>query len=41
MVQEAAERYQRWQMIARYAMAVAALSVALLGLFIASCPHQP
>ena len=30
-VQEAAERYQRWQTIARYAMAVAALSVALLG----------
>jgi phosphate transport system permease protein len=36
VVQEAAERYQRWQAIARYAMAAAALSVALLGLFVAS-----
>ena len=41
MVQEAAERYQRWQMIARYAMVVAALSVALLGLFIASARISP
>lgn len=41
MVQEAAERYQRWQMIARYTMAVAALSVALLGLFIASARISP
>ena len=32
----AAERYQVWQSIARYAMAAAALSVALLGLFVAS-----
>ncbi len=35
MIQEAAERYQLWQAIARYAMVVSALSVALLGLFIA------
>jgi len=36
VVQEAAERYQRWEAIARYAMVAAALSVALLGLFFAS-----
>ncbi len=36
VVQEAAERYQRWQAIARYAMVGTALSLALLGLFFAS-----
>jgi phosphate transport system permease protein len=40
-IQEAAERYQRWQTIARYAMAVSALSVALLGLFIAGARISP
>ena len=40
-VQEAAERYQHWQAIARYAMVAAALSVALLGLFFASRRISP
>ena len=40
-IQEAAERYQRWQTIARYAIVVSALSVALLGLFIASARISP
>jgi len=40
-IQEAAERYQRWQTIARYAMAVSALSVALLCLFIAGARISP
>lgn len=35
-VQEAAERYNRWQAIARWGMFAAVLSVALLGLVIAS-----
>ncbi len=35
VVQEAAERYQRWQMIARWAMAGVALSVALIGFAVA------
>ncbi|MGK2921991.1 MAG: phosphate ABC transporter permease subunit PstC [Methyloceanibacter sp.] len=41
MVQEAAERYQRWQAIARWAMVGAALSVALLGLVFASRRLSP
>ena len=41
VIQEAAERYQRWQTIARYAMVVAALSIALLGLFVASARIGP
>jgi phosphate transport system permease protein len=40
-VQEAAERYQRWQAIARWAMLGVALSVALLGLAIASRRIDP
>ena len=40
-VQEASERYQRWQAIARYAMAAAALSVAILGLFFAGARISP
>lgn len=36
LVQETAERYQRWQTIARYAMVAAALSLALLGFAVAS-----
>ena len=36
LVQAAAERYQHWQTIARWAMVAAAFSVALFGLFIAS-----
>lgn len=40
-VQEAAERYNRWQAIARWAMVGAALSVALLGLVIASRRIDP
>jgi phosphate transport system permease protein len=36
MVQEAAERYQRWQMIARYAMVAVVFSLALVGLLLAS-----
>jgi phosphate transport system permease protein len=35
VVQEGAERYQRWQTIARYAMVATAFSVALLGLYAA------
>jgi phosphate transport system permease protein len=34
-VQEAAERYQRWQVIVSWAMVVAAFAVATLGLFFA------
>jgi phosphate transport system permease protein len=41
VVQEAAERYQRWQAIARYAMIAAALSVALLGLAVSSSRISP
>ena len=41
VVQEAAERYQRWQAIARYAMVAAALSVALLGLWFANRRISP
>jgi phosphate transport system permease protein len=41
VVQEAAERYQRWQTIARYAMIAAALSVALLGLVVTSSRISP
>jgi phosphate transport system permease protein len=41
VVQEAAERYQRWQAIARFAMAGAAISVALLGFVIASGQIKP
>ena len=41
VIQEAAERYQRWQTIARYAMVVAALSIALFGLFIARARISP
>ena len=41
VVQEAAERYQRWQAIARYAMVAAALSVALFGLLFASRRISP
>ena len=35
VVQDAAERYRRWQTIARFAMVAAAFSVALLGLVLA------
>ena len=41
VVQEAAERYQRWQAIARYAMVAAALSVALFGLLFAGRRISP
>jgi phosphate transport system permease protein len=41
VVREAAERYQRWQTIARYAMVAMAFSLALLGLFIASSRISP
>jgi phosphate transport system permease protein len=41
VVQEAAERYQRWQTIARWAMAGVALSVALFGLAVASRRISP
>ena len=40
-MQEAAERYQRWQAIARYGMVATAFSVALLGLFIAGSRIAP
>jgi len=40
-VQEAAERYNRWQTIARWAMAGVALSVALLGLVVAGRRISP
>jgi phosphate transport system permease protein len=41
VVQEAAERYQHWQVIARYAMVAAAVSVALFGLWFASRRISP
>ncbi|HEU4475998.1 MAG TPA: phosphate ABC transporter permease subunit PstC [Methyloceanibacter sp.] len=41
VVQEAAERYQLWQTIARFAMVVAGFSVALLGLAFASSRISP
>jgi phosphate transport system permease protein len=41
VVQEAAERYQQWQIIARWAMAGVALSLALLGLALASRRISP
>ena len=41
VVQEAADRYNRWQAIARWAMVGAALSVALLGLVFASRRLSP
>jgi phosphate transport system permease protein len=41
VVQEAAERYQHWQAIARYAMVAAAASVALLGLWFAARRIRP
>jgi phosphate transport system permease protein len=41
VVQAAAERYQRWQTIARYAMVAVALSVALFGLVAASRRISP
>ena len=41
VVQEGAERYQRWQSIARWAMIAAAFSVALLGLVLASRRISP
>src|SRR3990170_6389123 len=41
VVQEAAERYGRWQAIARYAMVAAAFSLALLGLFFAGRRISP
>lgn len=41
VVQEAAERYQRWQTIARWGMVGVALSVALLGLAFASRRINP
>jgi phosphate transport system permease protein len=41
VVQEAAERYQRWQAIAAYAMVVVALSVALIGLYLTSRRISP
>ncbi|MBC8012874.1 MAG: phosphate ABC transporter permease subunit PstC [Methyloceanibacter sp.] len=41
VVQAAAERYQGWQTIPRYAMVAAAFSVALLGLFFASRRISP
>lgn len=40
-VQEAAERYQRWQTIARYAMVVAAFALALAGLVAANARIKP
>jgi len=41
VVQAAAERYQAWQTIARYAMVATAFSVALLGLLFASRRINP
>ena len=41
VVQEGAERYQRWQSIARWAMIAAAFSIALLGLVLASRRISP
>ncbi|HET9935500.1 MAG TPA: phosphate ABC transporter permease subunit PstC [Methyloceanibacter sp.] len=41
VIQEAAERYHRWQTIARYAMVVAAFSIALVGLIVASARIRP
>jgi phosphate transport system permease protein len=40
-VQEAAERYRHWQGIARWSMVAVALSVALLGLFVAASRINP
>jgi phosphate transport system permease protein len=40
-VQEAAERYRHWQWIARWSMVAVALSVALLGLFVAASRINP
>ena len=40
-VKDAAERYQSWQAIARYAMIAVALGVAILGLFLASRRISP
>ena len=40
-VREAAERYQRWQAIARYAMVAVALSIAMLGLLFAGRRIDP
>ncbi|ODS00455.1 phosphate ABC transporter permease [Methyloceanibacter superfactus] len=40
-VQDAAARYHSWQIIARWAMAAVALSIALLGLFFASRRISP
>jgi phosphate transport system permease protein len=41
IVREAAERYHSWQIVARWAMVAAALSVALIGLVIASRRISP
>jgi phosphate transport system permease protein len=41
VIQEAADRYQRWQTIARYAMVVAVSALALFGLFIAHARIRP
>ncbi len=41
IIQEAAERYHGWQTIARWAMVAAALSLALLGLFLAGRRISP
>jgi phosphate transport system permease protein len=41
VVQEAAERYHRWQTIARWSMVGAALAVALLGLWVAGRRISP
>jgi phosphate transport system permease protein len=41
VVQEAAERYQRWQTIARYAMVVVAFSIAFAGLVVARARVRP
>jgi phosphate transport system permease protein len=41
VVQEAAQRYQGWQIIARYAMIAAALSVAIIGLVVTSSRISP
>jgi phosphate transport system permease protein len=41
VVQAAAERYQRWESIAAYAMVVVAFSVALIGLYLTSRRINP
>jgi phosphate transport system permease protein len=41
VVQEAAERYQRWQGIARFAMVACVLSIALIGFVFASARITP